>query len=473
MKSCHTPLPRLNALCISILSCMTHPSRAEDLTANSLAELAQYGAGQGNAITMPAGTYRLADYLTPEVLASIKAQVPKGAGRPPVPMLQLRGDGNTYDLRGVTWEIDTSLYKLLPGGYTRCILLSGNGNQLQGLTLRNTGPNQGSGGNIFSVLGDGNTLTDVTLHVAGSFPYGYGDLLGKGGPNLVSLQKQSGLMVGGNNNTLRRCKVFSRALGHCFYFQGGDNNRVEDCLAEGAMRSTNEMLQESSGPAYEQNFQSVYLNRDGRHLITPGYTKSLVEDGFRTYGNAGQTSFINCTAINTRAGFEVAGAEGKPPSVIENCVARGTERAYLLGGNLVVRRSRGDIAYGPLLYLRGGQNSDIELELTGPAPVTTVHALATLAGSGHKVRLQGSDGALPNLPIMLGFGMPDHGEMATAILPAPTENVSLTCNLPNALVIQSEQATNCQVDGPVRLVPDAATKTLQRAKGGPWPKGPA
>lgn len=32
--------------------------------------------------------------------------------------------------------------------------------------------------------------------------------------------------------------------------------------------------------------------------------KSLSEDGFRTYGGAGSVTLVNCTAVNTRAGFE-------------------------------------------------------------------------------------------------------------------------------------------------------------------------
>src|SRR3712207_9285436 len=65
----------------------------------------------------------------------------------------------------------------------------------------------------------------------------------------------------------------------------------------------------------------------------------------------------------------------------------GCERGYLLGSNVVVRGSRGDVAYGPLLYLRPSRNSDVELELTGKGSESTVHALATIAGTGHRVRL--------------------------------------------------------------------------------------
>jgi hypothetical protein len=435
------------------------PERVE---VSDLAAFAEAAAGNGRHIVLEPGVYRMADYLTDEVLEGIRAGVDRTLRRPPVPMLVIAGDRNTFDLRGVTFEIDTSLYRKLPGGgYIRCLIVAGNGNVLDGLSIRNTGPEQGSNGNILSVAGESNTLVNVTLAVRGSSPYGYGDLLGKGGPNLVGLQKQSGIQVLGTGTVLRRCRVFSRAFGHCFYIQGGNDIRLEDCYAEGAMRPTAAMLRDREGPAYDLNFRSVYENRDGRYRITPGYMKSLVEDGFRTYGNAGNVTLLNCTAIHTRAGFEIGARDDSPKkTIVENCVARGCERAYLLGSHVIVRRSRGDADYGPLLYLRGGREADVELELTGAGSDYTVHALATIAGENHRVRLTADPAAPPRpaLPILFGFGMPAHAEMASPIRPAPTRNITLENAIPSAPIITAEEIPDCtiQSDGPV--IPDADTK---------------
>lgn len=435
---------------------------------SSLVELAAAAAGDGKHVTMKPGVYRMADYLTPEVLEKIAKGVDRGLPRPPVPMLVFEGKDNRFDLRNVIIEIDTSLYAKLPqGGYTRCLIVQGSGNTIDGLTIRNSGENKGSGGNILSVAGEGNTLENVTLQVHGSFPWGYGDLLGKGGPNLVNLQKQSGIQVLGSRTLLRRCKVFSRAYGHCYYIQGGDDIRIEDCHAEGVMRSTTDMLADTSGPAADLAFRSVYENRDGRYLIQPGYTKSLVEDGFRTYSNAGNVTLLNCAAIHTRSGFEIGAKDDSPKkTIIENCLAKGCERGYLLGSNVVVRRSRGDISHGPLLYLRGGLNSDIELELSGARPESTVHAIATLAGSGHRVRLTclPQDAGFPRLPLMLGFAMPAHAEMASPILPTPATNITLNSDLPGVPVLTSTGTKDCRIE--------AAGKTLSddelRKSPGDW-----
>jgi hypothetical protein len=441
-----------------VSSCAAEEGAA--ISVSSLADLARTSAQSGQSVRMEPGVYRLADYLTEEVLADIRRRVPSGAGRQPVPMLELTGSDNRFDFAGVVFEIDTSLYGRLPRGYTRCLMISGHRNRLDGLTIRNTGPNQGSNGNILSVAGEGSLLENVTLHVYGSFPYGYGDLLGKGGPNLVALQKQSGIQILGTNTVLRRCRVVSRAFGHCFYVQGGNDIRLEDCYAEGEVRATNDMLRETAGPAAGLGFKSVYENRDGRFLITGGYVKSLVEDGFRTYGGAGNVTLINCVAVNTRAGFEIGAPErSEKKAVIENAVALGCERAYLIGSNVIVRRSRGDVAHGPLLYLRGGKNSDVELELGGRGPVSTVHALATIAGENHRVKISAAHPTEPAaaLPILLGFGMPAHAEMASPIRPAATKGVRLENEIPSVPVITSGELVDCVVSKG-RVIADAAAK---------------
>lgn len=440
---------------------------AAQIEVSSLAELARAAAGDGREIRLKAGVYRMTDYLTDPVLTEIRAGVDRTQKRPPVPMFVFRGKDNRIACEGAVIEIDTTLYKKLPGGYVRCLIVAGSGNTITGLSIRNTGPDQGSGGNTLSLAGERTVLEDVTVHVHGSTPYGYGDLLGKGGPNLVSIKKQSGVQVLGSGSVLRRCRVFSRAFGHCFYVQGGGEIRLEDCYAEGVMRSTDEMLRDTSGAAFGLGFKSVYLNRDGRYAIAPGYVKSLVEDGFRTYGNAGRVTLLNCTAINTRAGFEIGARDDAPQkALLENCVARGCERAFLIGSRTIVRRGRGDIAHGPLLYLRGGRDSEVELELVGDGPRSLVHAVATIAGENHRVRLsaQAGERAIPSLPIMAGFGMPEHAEMSSPILPAPARGVVLINEIAAATVITSDAFVDSKVEAAGRVFSDAEL----RASPGSW-----
>ncbi len=453
---------------IFLLGALSGVAGAAVTEVDSLAALADATRGSGAEVRLKPGVYKMEDYLTDDVLKTIREGIDRSQQRPPVPMFMLRGNDNRVDASGVTLEIDTSLYRKLPqGGYTRCIIIAGKGNTLNGLSIRSTGPETGSNGNILSVEGPDNTLENVTLHVRGSFPYGYGDLLGKGGPNLVALQKQSGIQVIGSRTLLKRCKVFSRAFGHCFYIQGGEGSRVEDCYAEGSTRGTSEMLADTAGPAFDLGFRSVYRNRDGRFTITPGYTKSLSEDGFRTYGGAGSVTISNCTAVNTRAGFEIGAKDDSPTkTVVENCVARGCERGFLIGSHTIVRGCRGDIVHGPLLYLRGGLKSDVQLELIGDPPQSLVHTIATIAGENHRVRLTAQEGfeRMPALPILLGFGMPMHAEMSSAIDPAVAKGIDFENRISFANVITSDQIVESKIETTGRRFSDADL----RKDPGPW-----
>jgi hypothetical protein len=459
-----------------LLACQHTKAEGELVEIDSLDQLYSAASGSEQRVRMKPGVYRLADYLTDAQMEKIKADYPKAEGRPPRWLLRFSGSGNTFDFTDVTFEIDTTLFRHIRSGYGRSIFVDGNKNTFRGLTIRNTGPEDQGGATTVSIFGNGNLLEGINVYVRGSRPYGYGDLLGKGGPNITGLQKSSGIMVAGQKNTLRRCKVFSRAFGHCFYIQkqGSDTKDIllEDCYAEGVTRTTNDMLAETSGVAHDLNFRSVYQNRDGRFMITPGYTKSLVEDGFRTYGGVGNVTLRNCTAINTRAGFEIGGTnDAQTRTILEGCQALGTERAYLIGSNVQVRNSRGNIVHGPLLYLRENTvNADVELELTDGVPTTTVHVLATIAGEHHRVTIRPQDpnDRIPALPIMLGFGMPAHAEMSSPILPAKTTGVRLTNHVSRIPIITSDEATDIEVQSPGPVVTDSTSKEIGNARGA-WP----
>ena len=62
-----------------------------------------------------------------------------------------------------------------------------------------------------------------------------------------------------------------RSFGHAFFIQGGDNTYFEECYAEGEIRPTDQMLAESSGPAFENDFASVYRTYQGKKTIPSGY----------------------------------------------------------------------------------------------------------------------------------------------------------------------------------------------------------
>lgn len=367
-------------------------------------------------------------------------------------VLQFDGSDNYFDLRDVTIEFETQVLANLRGRVhelTVCRIL-GDKLSFEGGTFESVGDQHPGGGlQEFSIYGADCHVDGCTFIIRGSTPYGYGDLLGKGGPHLATLRKHSGIQIKGRDTIIRNTRVISYAFGHCFFVQSGASNTVlEDCYAEGRIRATSEMLKDTTGPAVGCNFASVYVNREGDKKITPGYMKSLCEDGFRTYSNVGRVTLINCKAVNTRSGFEIQGPkDGRSLTTLVGCEAIGCERAYMLGSHVVTRRCKGDAKYGPLLYLRGhSERSDIELELIRGDSEYHVHVLSTISGKNHRVKLiqQGDEMMRRPTPIMLGCWTPWGGNIGCPLNPGPAKNVEII-NETGMPIDISAKAVACQI----------------------------
>ena len=365
---------------------ISHLINGLEIKISSLSELAKYAAESGNQVVMAPGVYQMTDYLNAKVVNNTK---PDKVGR--YAMILFSGSDNTFDFTSVTIEVDTKLLSIFKARVSE-LYVSGNNVHIKGLTLTDIGNHPTfKGGHSFTVAGDYAKIEKVTLNISGSSPYGYGDLLGKGKGALVPLRKHSGMCIEGLNDTIVGCSIYSKAFGHCFFVQGGRNVLFDNCYAEGVTRTTDDMLAEVSGPAFDVNFAAVYQNYEGKRKITPGYTKSLNECGFRMYGKGGVNgvktgalTVINCKAKNTRIGFAFANVNGAV--LIKNSEAIGCEVGYNLTG-VKVENSRGDVVNGPLLHVNKGMASEVELELLPTESKTTVHALACIAGNNHNITL--------------------------------------------------------------------------------------
>ncbi|MDF7797958.1 hypothetical protein P4C99_00685 [Pontiellaceae bacterium B1224] len=392
---------------IGLAVAVANVSAARVTGITSLAELAEVAAKSGQNIKMKPGVYRMEDYLTPAVISNTVSDPVMGAA-----MISFSGSGNTFDFTGVTIEVNTELLNAF-GGKVMEFYVTGSNNRIGGLTVTDLGnAPTGKGGQSFVVDGKNNEIRGVTLNMSGSSPYGYGDLIGKGGGSLVRLQKHSGMLVTGLNIKILDCSIYSRSFGHLFFVQGGRNVYFENCYAEAVTRTTDEMLAETEGPAFDVGFEAVYKNYNGEKVITPGYTKSLSECGFRNYGTGGAEGhktgamrFVNCRAKNCRIGFALSKIEGD--ILVQDCEATGCEAGYNLDG-VTVENSRGDAVNGPLLYLNAGDPSIVDLALMPEANTTTVHAVATIAGEDHVVTLKPwrNMARAQELPILVGATRP-------------------------------------------------------------------
>ena len=402
-------------LCSSLIACNSNGLKQ----ISSLEELAYYAALDSNTVKLTPGIYRLIDFLNED---SIRLRLE----RKQFPYIDFSGNGNTFDLEGVTIEIDTRLRKLLKHPiHTNELVVTGQGNTMTGLEIIHTGHETSPGGATFCVDGTGNTIDGFTLRVQGSFPYGYGDLFGKGGPDVIRHQKHSGFLITGNDTRVLNTSLYMRSFGHGFYIQKSAGNiYFKNCYVEGELRSTDDILKETEGPAFDVNFRTWTPNREGKYVVTPGYMKSLCEEGFRTYNwDNKNITFINCTAKNTRGGFELRTNGGVR---LENCTTIGTERAYWVGNDAVIKNCKGDANYGPLLFLEGS-NAEVDLAVVPNESDRLVHALVTIQGTNNKVTLRPFEGKnrTQPLPILVGYTHPEHGESMSPYGEAPCVNLQL------------------------------------------------
>ncbi|MDF7809219.1 hypothetical protein P4E94_17375 [Pontiellaceae bacterium B12219] len=452
-------------LMIGLTVALADVSAARVVGITSMAELAEVAAKSGQNVKMKPGVYRMEDYLTPAVISNAVPDPVMGAA-----MISFSGSGNTFDFTGVAIEVNTEQLNAF-GGKVMEFYVTGSNNRIGGLTITDLGnaPTD-KGGQSFVVDGKNNTIAGVTLNMSGSSPYGYGDLIGKGGGTLVRLQKHSGMLITGLNIKVIDCSIYSRSFGHLFFVQGGRNVYFENCYAEAATRTTDEMLAETSGLAFDVDFAAVYKNYAGEKVITPGYTKSLSECGFRNYGSGGAEGhrtgamrFVNCRAKNCRIGFALSKIEGD--ILVQDCEATGCEAGYNLDG-VTVEKSRGDAVNGPLLYLNDGGSSIVDLALVPEANVTTVHALATIAGKDHVVTLKSwrNMARAQELPIFVGSSRPSGCNPFSPLGTRPAKGISLN-NYTGMPVEIGSTVSSCTITSIGPVTDNGSGNTVSNARG--------
>ncbi|MFI4913116.1 MAG: right-handed parallel beta-helix repeat-containing protein [Sedimentisphaeraceae bacterium JB056] len=317
------------------------------------------------------------------------------------PMIAFNGSNNYFDLTDVKLIADRPCNTI--------IALIGNDIVLEGLHLETNKDHSicrsGSETLGFNITGDDNMLLGVYLQIRDSYPYGYGSYFGIGRGASVKLSKSTGIRIGpGSNTVIKDCKVVMNAFGHGIFIRGADNALVENTSVEGLLRQTNEILQEKTGPAFEEGF----IDASGEP-IRPGRITSLCEDGIRIYGDSGtrrnygkpdkkptgSVTVRNCSVNRMRRGICLAlGGSGH---VVENCtVSECTRVGYNIGSDTIVKNCRGDAKYCQLLDIAssGSKNSVIELEVLDSKKrqknsfENDPDLLAKVNGSGHTVKIK-------------------------------------------------------------------------------------
>ncbi|MFO7901666.1 MAG: hypothetical protein ACQESR_04190 [Planctomycetota bacterium] len=326
------------------------------------------------------------------------------------------GSKNTFDMRGVTIEVPTRIYRDMRGpvhslgGYR----IRGNHNTFEGATFENVGdhpPHRSLP--EFSVNGDDNHFVDCDFIIRGSAPHGYGDFYGKGGGAAVRLRKHSALRVAGDRNLIEDCQFRIHTFGHGIFMQGAQETVIRNVLMRGDIRPTNEIYRETSGPAAKYDYQIMWPSWKKGQMIPRDQMAHLTEDGIRAYTRGsrdgetrrtGKITVENCTVIQMRGGITLTAA-GKPATVTD-CKVIDCRHGYSLPTGGVARNCLGNAAFGLLLMMpySNRHDADIELELIPSEKEMGDHVLAAITGKGHRIRISAPSGYTPETrrPIVVG-----------------------------------------------------------------------
>ncbi len=363
----------------------------------------------GNKIRLEAKEYTIkkAGFATPVEHDTYRNGVLQDKKRIKQHLLDFSGSNNTIDMTGATINVNTELFGLFGGTELIEAIISGNDNYIKGLKLIDYGEGKPILGALnLEIAGERNTVTEAYIYAKGSVPYGYGHLFGKGAEYIYKHRKHSGLLITGVDVKLLKSYVLMHSYGHGLFLQGSVNTWIEDCVVEGLMRSTNEMLKETSGPAVEVGFRTLY--HPG--YIVPNEMKALSEDSYRIYASGANgrktvgLNVINCKSIGMRTGFDISLGSADGDLNIIGCEAIGCQFGYSLNSGAVVENCKGDIKYGPILtfpYAKAN-NSKVELEITASESDHPYARSVEINGRNHDIKITMAEGVKSEIPIFFG-----------------------------------------------------------------------
>lgn len=253
----------------------------------------------------------------------------------------------------------------------------------------------------FEVKGNNISFYGCTIIIRGSQPYGYGDMYGKGSGSAVALYKYSAMSILGDDVLVDGCNFEVYSFGHGIHIHGSQNTIIRDVNMLGAVRLTDEIYEETSGPAFDFGFTIQYPDWKLNDPIPKGEMLHLTEDGIRAYldgddinGVSRRTGHItveNCYVDKMRGGITLALGSGG--ATVTGCTSVNCEHAYSMPSNATVRNCKGNVAYGPLLSLPYDHkgSADIELELIPSDSTMGIHNFAEITGSNHKIKITCAD----------------------------------------------------------------------------------
>lgn len=410
---------------------------------SSIAELRAAATASGQKVRMQPGVYRVTDALADNRT-----------------VFNFSGSNNTFDLRGVTIEIDTQVMANMRSAAAHELSVyrvSGDRLAIQGATFEDIG-NKSPQRSLseFGVTGNDVAFRNCKFVIRGSAPYGYGDLYGKGRGAVVRLHKHAAMAVRGDRCRIEDCYFRIHTFGHGIHMHGAQNTTIRNVTMLGDLRPTDEIYRETTGLAAEFDYKIMSPPSRKGQPIPHGEMLSLTEDGIRAYhegpdkqGNQRRTGLIlaeSCFIERMRGGIVIGMASG---GKVTGCTVVDCGRSgYSIPSGGIVRASKGNAAYSPLLVMsyNNKRNADIELELMGSVREMGNHPMvAVVVGIGHIIKIvpagSGSPGHLRAIILGSRFGEVDEDTQARW---NRTVGIRLTNLTPNPVKL-TPATSNCKI----------------------------
>ncbi|WP_430933880.1 hypothetical protein [Saccharicrinis sp. 156] len=435
---------------------------SDSITVASIEELRLAGQMSGRVINMLPGEYVVKDHMPDD----------------PKTIFHFSGSNNEFNFNDVRIIIPTSVLRNMGPGSTHefaTYRIDGSNLIFNGGHFENTGEDRPYKSLAeFEVHGNNISFFGCEIIIRGSSPYGYGDMYGKGSGSAVALYKHSAMSILGDNVWVDGCMFKVFAFGHGIHIHGAQNTVIRNVNMEGALRLTDEIYEETSGPAFDHDFKRMYPDWYEGSDIPKGEMLSLTEDGIRAYldgtdvngvsRRTGKITVENCVVDKMRGGITLTiSSDG---ATVTDCVVTRCDHGYSVPSNSVVRNCKVDAAFGPILSIpySNKKNADIELELISAESVMGTHSFMEISGSNHKIKITATeDMSMYTMPMKIGYVGYRYNETNSTESELQSKHNASAIQLINETSVPVEltkYSSGCTVTSPIAEVVDKGTDNV-------------
>jgi hypothetical protein len=349
------------------------PEASNPIRISSLEELQEYALRGDVHVKLEPGVYEVNEHNFGGLVQRWRWADGTTLYRDAYNMFLFARDNAYYDLRGVTIRFDARPFDDVPDIKNNGLfLIRGNDNIIRGLEIdtinKRTGVNShpyGIDGWRYWTSGADNVLNwDISITTGGSYPYGVGNLLGKGADDIApgGKSKTAGFSNSGIDVYWIDCSLDANHFGHIMTLNA--NPVWINCTFTGERRTTDEILQDKNGAAAAVDYESYWTG----NKIRPCRSIAMTEDTFRTYNEYVAPKVLSCQIEKARSGFDLVstgGGHANSGAFISNTTFLDTSVAVrpVQGTTLSGVRANLGPGYGGALWIRGA-HSNVTGDLT-------------------------------------------------------------------------------------------------------------